>query len=80
MSNGVSATINSKQGAAFLAELNRLSKSIDDLRKRVLAAMPVKYGSDLWWEKSDAKAMEDYKKGNYVTITNKKELKEFLGV
>ena len=36
------------------------------------------YGTDAWWEWSDAKAMEDIKHGRYTTLKTKDELQTFL--
>lgn len=79
MSNGTSA-VNLDFSSISVSDIDRTIKFLQEIKKKLLAVKPVKYGSDEWWEKSDAKAMEEYRKGNYVTITNKKELKEFLGV
>ena len=36
------------------------------------------YGTDAWWEWSDAKAMEDIKHGRYTILKTKDELQTFL--
>ena len=36
------------------------------------------YGTDAWWEWSDAQAMDDIKHGRHTTIRNKEELKAFF--
>jgi len=78
MSNGkTSATIDLDSSVA-ISDIDRTIKFLEDLKKKILAVNSAKYGSDEWWKKSDAKAIEEYKKGNFVTVTNDKQLKEFL--
>ena len=36
------------------------------------------YGTDAWWEWSDAQALEDIKEGRYTTVKTKEELQTFL--
>lgn len=57
----------------ILSRLDELSKEVQFIKNRLTQEEPP-YGSETWWKWSDAKALEDIKKGNYTTIKSKKEL------
>ena len=65
---------------SLLNELAILSQAAKNVREKLLKIVPVKYGSGLWWEKSDKEAIEQIKRGNYTTVKNEEELKKFLGL
>lgn len=65
---------------SLLEELDALSKAARSVREKLLKIAPVKYGSDLWWEKSDQEALEQIKRGEGVTATTEAELKKLLGL
>lgn len=77
MSNGTSA-INVDYSSISISDIDRTIKFLEDLKKKILASKPAKYGSDEWWKKSDAKAMEEYKKGNYLSFKNAEEAIKYL--
>ena len=65
---------------SLLNELAVLSEAAKNVREKLLKIITVKYGSDLWWEKSDKEAMEEIKAGKGISFSNIKELKQYLGV
>ncbi len=65
---------------SLLNELATLSQAAKNVREKLLKIVPVKYGSDLWWEKSDKEAIEEIKAGKGISFNNIKELKEYLDV
>lgn len=65
---------------SLINELAVLSQAAKNVREKLLKIVPAKYGSDLWWEKSDKEANEQVKRGNYTTVKNEEELKKFLGL
>ncbi len=68
------ATISTQQTLQeIISRLDRLSEEVKLIRDTLSQAEPT-YGSEAWWKWSDAKALEDIKKGNYTTIKSKKEL------
>lgn len=62
---------------AILSHLEELKREIKSIRKKLEASEPP-YGSDAWWQWSDKKAIEDYKKGRYTKISSKRELDKFF--
>ncbi|MBI5465016.1 hypothetical protein HY946_00200 [Candidatus Gottesmanbacteria bacterium] len=64
---------------SLLNELAVLSEAAKNVREKLLKIIPVQYGSDLWWEKSDKEAMEEIKAGRGISFNNIKELKQYLG-
>lgn len=65
---------------SLLKELDSLSKAVQSLKEKVLKLMPAKYGSDLWWEKSNEEAIEQIRNGKGVVIKNQEELKRFFNL
>ncbi len=72
--------IDEKSAVSLLNDLEALSQSARKVKERILKVFPAKYGSDLWWEKSDREAVKQLKEGKGVTIKNNKELKKFLRI
>lgn len=62
----------------FYSEIISLEKALARLKEKFLKIMPVKYGSDAWWEQEAEKSRQDYKNGDYIETQNKKELHVFL--
>jgi hypothetical protein len=63
--------------------IKELVETLRELKEEVVLlrrARKLKYGSDEWWDEETRKGVEDFKKGRYTTIHNKKELREFLTV
>ncbi len=59
---------------SLLNDLATLSQAAKSVREKLLKIVPVKYGSDLWWEKETEKSLEDYKQGKYKVYNNAKDL------
>ena len=59
-------------------EVLSLEKTVSSLKGKILNMMPLKYGSDAWWEQETAKSLEDYKNGDYIEVKDKKGLSAFL--
>ena len=74
--NGQSATISDD----LWREIMVLQKAVEKLKEKVLAAMPMKYGSEAWWEKNNKEALEQIERGEFIEVHNNKELKKYLGV
>ena len=71
-------TVSQKTIEEILTRLDRLTREIKAIKTKLFEEEPP-YGSDEWWEWSDEKAIEDYRKGRYTVIRSKKELNEFFG-
>ncbi len=63
---------------SLLHDLDTLGKAVRKVKDGLLRIFPAKYGSDLWWEKSDEEAIRQIKAGKGITIKNKEELQKFL--
>ncbi|OGH37685.1 MAG: hypothetical protein A3B44_00245 [Candidatus Levybacteria bacterium RIFCSPLOWO2_01_FULL_38_21] len=70
-------TVSQETIEEILTRLDRLTREIKAIRTKLFEEEPP-YGSDEWWEWSDKKSIEDYKKGRYTVIRSKKELNEFF--
>lgn len=57
------ATIDFKSAEALYVEVLRMRKALNKLQEKLLKLLPIKYGSDLWWEKSDREALKVIGKG-----------------
>lgn len=67
MSDGKSSTtIDLATGRELLSEIEKMAKSLAVLRKKILRALPAKYGSEMWWEKSTKKALKEIEEGKGV--------------
>lgn len=56
-------TIETKTIQKFMTEISSLEKRLAKLKAEVAKFLPVKYGSDAWWEREEKKADEDIKAG-----------------
>lgn len=77
MANSRAKTIDAKTAKEILAEIEMYQKGLADLRRKLLLVLPekfLKYGSELWWEKTTLKGEEEIKKGNYKVYKNAKDL------
>ena len=70
-------TVNAKTLEHVVSQLDKLTKDMAAVKERLLLEEPP-YGSDAWWEWSDKKALEDYKKGDYISFKSTKEMVEHL--
>ena len=62
----------------ILTKLDRLEKAILKLVEIIEADKEPPYGTSAWWEWSDKKALEDYRKGKYTSIKTHGELDKFF--
>lgn len=61
--------------------LIRELKHLEEIKKTILRIIPeslLSKGSELWWEKNNLEALEDFEKGKYATIKTHKQLDQFL--
>ena len=78
MVNGM--VITKTEYSVLIEKMERLEKAVEFLAvklEEVFEKEP-KYGTEKWWSWSIKKSEEEYRKGKYITITNKKELKDFF--
>lgn len=69
-------TVPVKTFEKILSRLDHLSRAVEAINEKLEGAPP--YGSDEWWEWSNAKALKSIKEGKGTVIHNKKELDEFF--
>lgn len=62
------------------SEIEILQKALDGLKAKILKSMPVKYGSDAWWERETKKGLEELKQGKGKTFKSVNELEKYLGL
>ena len=67
-------------GEGVYAVFINVQKTLNQLREKIVTFLPAKYGSNLWWEKSDKQSLEDYANGQFVEISSQKELKKILNI
>lgn len=77
MSNGT-IVINRHQAGEFLDILDSLEKSLAKLRAALQIYLPSRYGSNSWWEKSDAEAIDSIKAGRGKHFATPKEAINYL--
>gem|GEM_PF-1201697 len=80
MANQKTTTIDLKTAELLFTKVQRMEKALAQIKSKILQLLPAKYGSDLWWEKSDEEAIEQIGLGKGTVINNKEELKRFLGI
>lgn len=75
MANGktISHSMDEQALARLAQALASFSIAADTLRKQIMTVFPAKYGSDLWWEKEEAKVDEQLKKGQYKKFSSMDE-------
>jgi hypothetical protein len=77
MANGA-IVISQQQAGEFLDILDSLEKSLAKLRLSLQMYLPSQYGSDSWWEKSDAKAIDSIRHGRGKRFTALKQAVNYL--
>ena len=60
----------------IISRLDHLTKAVEAINEKLAGSPP--YGSDAWWEWSNAKALKSIKEGKGTVIHTKKELNEFF--
>lgn len=80
MANGKTTTnILDEQSLVRLAQaLSSFSAAANTLQKMIVALLPAKYGSDLWWEKEELQADEDRGVGKTKTFSSMEEATRWL--
>jgi hypothetical protein len=63
MANSQVKTIDIKTAESLYRQIRVMAMILEDLRKKVAKLLPAKYGSELWWEKSDEEAITSIKAG-----------------
>ncbi|MBI2327746.1 hypothetical protein HYU92_05515 [Candidatus Curtissbacteria bacterium] len=72
------ATVTSQKTLeTILDRLDKLTKEVQFIKERITEVEPP-YGSDIWWQWSDARAIKSIREGKGTTIRNKRELDEFF--
>ncbi len=69
-------TVPAKTFEKILSRLDQLGRMVEAINEKLETAPP--YGSDEWWEWSNAKALKSIKEGKGVVIHDKKELDNFF--
>jgi len=67
-------TFNEATLISLLHDLETLAKAARSVKEKLLKVFPVKYGSDLWWEKETAKSLKEYEDGKYKSFTSVENL------
>lgn len=62
----------------ILNELGKLVRSIEETRRKIMKVIPAKYGSSLWWEKSDNEALESIRQGRGKKFETYEEAVKYL--
>lgn len=76
--NSSTITIDAKTAEAFFLEIEAMEKALTALREKIIRFFPAKYGSRLWWEKSDKEALESIKRGKGIEFDNAKNAISYL--
>jgi len=69
-------SIDAKIAKDIVSSLRELKQQLASLNEKLENAPP--YGSDEWWKWSNRKALQSIKRGQGITVRNKKELDEFF--
>lgn len=78
MANSQAKTIDIKTLETLYGDIEVMGKALESLRKRVIDLLPAEYGSDLWWEKSDRRAMKKIAAGKGRKFNSAEEVVRYL--
>lgn len=78
MANSQTKTIDIKTFETLYRDIEVMERALESLRKRVIDLLPAEYGSDLWWEKSDRRAMKEIAAGKGREFSSVKEVIRYL--
>ena len=78
MANSRVRTIDIKTVESLYKEIQVMETALGSLRKRIVELLPAKYGSDLWWEKSDTRAMKKIAEGEGIKFKTAEEVIKYL--
>lgn len=70
--------IDSETMKSLVEDLAKASSFLEELRRKIILSLPVKYGTDLWWEKSDLEAMKKIAKGSGIRFETAEEVIGYL--
>ena len=71
-------TIDARTAEALFLEIERISKALTGLKKKIIKLFPVGYGSSLWWERSIRNGIESIKSGKGKKFENYKDAVKYL--
>ena len=71
-------TIDVRTAEALFLEVERMSRALSGLRKKIIKLFPAKYGSDLWWERSVESGIESIKSGRGKKFENYEDAVKYL--
>ncbi|MEI6243387.1 MAG: hypothetical protein WCP39_08325 [Chlamydiota bacterium] len=78
MANGI--TITKTEYNVLIEKMERLEKAVKFLASKMEEILPVREGSDLWWERENEKAIKSIKEGKGILIKSEEELRNFLEI
>lgn len=56
-------TFDSTTTLGLINDITKTTEALEKLKKKLILAVPAKYGSKLWWEQGEIEAKEDIKAG-----------------
>jgi len=71
-------TLNESAIVSLLNDLEALSRAAKAVREKLLKVLPVKYGSDLWWEKEIEEGIASIKAGKGKKFETYEEAVKYL--
>lgn len=74
MANTKTLTASADTAQSLFSEIEKMEKALADLKKRLILALPAKYGSDLWWEQGQLIAEKEIKEGKYYVLESVDDL------
>lgn len=78
MANSQIKTIDLKTTRLLFKQIQAIKAGLRALRLKVLDFLPAKYGCELWWEKSDARALKEIAGGQGVRFKGVDKVIEYL--
>lgn len=78
MANAKNLTISVDVAQSFVSEIKRIEKALINLKRSVLLSLPVKYGSELWWQKAEEEVDRELSAGNIYKADNVTDLMKQL--
>lgn len=71
-------TINEATLVSLMEDLETLSRAVKSVKEKLIKLLPVKYGSDLWWEKSIKEGTESIESGRGKKFRTYEEAAKYL--
>lgn len=63
---------------SLFLDVEKMRKNLELLRKKIIKLFPVKYGSELWWEKSTNQALKEIKQDKGMEFEKVEEAVKWL--